>query len=179
VFRRDGVTYLGHGGSMPGFLAGVTVDPEEQTGSVVLANATSGLDGDLSLRMLETVREHEPRVVEAWHPLSSPDPDGLELIGTWYWGTTSYGLRLRSDGELELISLLGGGRPSRLRRREDGGWVGLTGYYAGEPLRPVRDGAGRVIALDLGSFLLTRTPYDPAAPVPGGTDPAGWQPGTA
>ena len=41
VLRVDGRTLVGHGGSMPGFLAGVFVDREEQTGAVSLANATT------------------------------------------------------------------------------------------------------------------------------------------
>src|SRR5947209_4376278 len=44
VMRVDGRTLVGHGGSMPGFLAGVFVDREEATGGVTLANTTSGLD---------------------------------------------------------------------------------------------------------------------------------------
>ena len=39
-----------------------------------------------------------------------------------------------------------------------------------------RDGAS-VVALDLGSFVFSRTPYDPAAPQPGGVDERGWRPG--
>lgn len=175
--RVDDVTYVGHGGSMPGFLAGVMVDVDQRNGAVVLSNATSGLDGQLVQRMLATVREHEPYVVDAWQPLVAADEDGLRLVGTWYWGTSSFGLRLRSNGELELIPLLGPGRASRFRCRADRTWVGLDGYYAGESLRPLLDGNGNVIALDLGSLFFTRTPYDPAAPVPGGTDPNGWQPG--
>ena len=30
-------------------------------------------------------------------------------------------------------------------------------------------------ALCLGSFVFTRQPYDPDAPVPGGVDPQGWR----
>ena len=41
VLRVDGRTLVGHGGSMPGFLAGVFVDREEQIGAVSLANTTS------------------------------------------------------------------------------------------------------------------------------------------
>jgi len=29
--------------------------------------------------------------------------------------------------------------------------------------------------LDLATFIFTRTPYDPAAPIPGGVDPKGWR----
>ena len=29
--------------------------------------------------------------------------------------------------------------------------------------------------LDVGTFVFTRTPYDPEAPVPGGVDARGWR----
>jgi MoxR-like ATPase/CubicO group peptidase (beta-lactamase class C family) len=44
VVRSGDRTLLGHGGSMPGFLASVFVDRDEDLGTVVLCNATSGLD---------------------------------------------------------------------------------------------------------------------------------------
>jgi hypothetical protein len=53
----------------------------------------------------------------------------------------------------------------------------MNGYYAGEKLSVVRDGSGAVSHLDLGSFVFTRQPYEPQAPVPGGVDPAGWRTG--
>ena len=176
VVRVDGHTYYGHGGSMPGFLASVFVDPEQRTGAVALANATTGLDGGMIQRMLDTVRELEPVVVEAWQPLTGTNADVLSLTGVWYWGTTGVAVRCPSETELNLKPLAGAGRASRFRRCEDGTWIGLDGYHAGEPLRPVLDEAGQVVALDIGSFIFARTPYDPAAPIPGGTDPAGWSP---
>ena len=175
VSRSGSRTYVGHGGSMPGFLAGVTVDVEQGVGAVALANATTGLDGSLAQRMLETVRQHEPRVVDPWVPLTADD-DALRLVGTWYWGTSSFGLRLRADGILAMIPLLGGSLATRFRR-DAAGWVGLDGYHHGERLRPI-EVDGQVVALDVGTFVFTRTPYDPAAPVPGGTDPDGWRPRT-
>ena len=177
VSRTDGITTVGHGGSMPGFLAGVTVDVEQGVGAVMLANATSGLDAGLAQRMLHTMRQHEPRVVDPWVPLTAPDDDALRLVGTWYWGTSSFGLRLRADGLLQMIPLLGGGLAARFRRDVDGRWIGLDGYHHGELLRPVLVEGG-VVALDIGTFVFSRTPYDPEAGIPGGTDPDGWQPAT-
>ena len=174
LLRLNGVTYTGHTGSMPGFTCSLWVDVDQHTGGVALANATTGMDGGVGHRLLRIVRDHEPHVVPAWEPLAFIDEDDLSLVGPWYWGTSSYALRMGADGELELLPLLGGGRGARFRRRDDGTWTGLNGYHAGEPLRPVLDDDGRVIALDLGSFIFTRIPYDPAAPVPGGTHPTGW-----
>ncbi|WNV75425.1 serine hydrolase [Geodermatophilus sp. DSM 44513] len=168
VLRVDGRTLVGHGGSMPGFLAGVLVDREEQTGAVSLANTTSGLDPLLLTGLLGDLRAAEPRVVAAWAPSSPPVP--LEVLGVWFWGPAPVVLRAVPGGLLHLGPLPGrAGRASRFTRRDDGTWLGLDGYYAGEPLRIAED------HLDIGTFVLTRQPYDPAAPVPGGVDEGGWE----
>lgn len=163
----EGAVLVGHGGSMPGFLAGLWVDREEGTGALAMANTTSGLDGGLPAGLLADVRAAEPRIVDAWAPTPSPVP--LELLGPWFWGPSPYVLRAVPGGLLHLGGLGRPGRSSRFRAAPDGTWVGLDGYFAGETLRldPV--------ALNLATFVFTRTPYDPAAPVPGGVDEAGWQ----
>ncbi|WP_347058322.1 serine hydrolase domain-containing protein [Blastococcus sp. HT6-30] len=167
VVRVDGRTLVGHGGSMPGFLAGVFVDREERTGAVSLANATSGVD-PLVFGLLADLRGAEPRVVEPWAP--SPSPVSLETLGVWFWGPAPYVLRAVAGGLLHLGPLPGrSGRASRFTRRDDGTWLGLDGYFAGETLRIADD------HLDLDTFVFTRTPYDPQAPVPGGVDERGWR----
>lgn len=167
VLRVDGRTLVGHGGSMPGFLAGVFVDREEQTGAVSLANTTTGLD-NVVFGLLDDLRAAEPRIVEPWAP--SPSPVPLDALGVWFWGPGPYVLRSVGGGMLHLGPLPGRlGRASRFARRDDGTWVGLDGYYAGERLTIAGD------HLDLGSFVFTRTPYDPDAPVPGGVDERGWR----
>jgi CubicO group peptidase (beta-lactamase class C family) len=72
IVSVDGRRYVGHGGSVPGFLAGVFVDPEERSGAVTLANTTSGLGGGLTVELLQVLRGLEPRVVEAWSPVRCP-----------------------------------------------------------------------------------------------------------
>ncbi len=167
VLRVDGRTLVGHGGSMPGFLAGVFVDRDEQTGAVSMANATAGVD-PLVYGLLDDLRTAEPRIVDAWRPAPSPVP--LERLGVWFWGPSPYVLRAMGTDLLHLGPLPGrGGRASRFSPRDDGTWVGLDGYYAGETLRIADD------HLDLGTFIFSRTPYDPDAPVPGGVDEKGWR----
>ena len=169
VLRMEGRTYVGHGGSMPGFLAGVFADRDEGTAAVSLTNTTSGPE-PVVFGLLADLRAHEPRVVEPWAP--SPPAVDLGVLGVWFWGPSPVVLRAVSGGMLHLGPLPGRpGRASRFRRRDDGTWVGLDGYYAGEPLTIAAD------HLDVGTFVFTRTPYDPAAPVPGGVDEDGWRPG--
>ncbi|MGI8459235.1 MAG: serine hydrolase domain-containing protein [Propionibacteriaceae bacterium] len=168
---------VGHGGSMPGFLAAVLAEPATRTGVVAFANATSGpalmtLADDL----LDVLATHEPALPPPWRPLAVADHALLELAGAWFWGPAPLIMVLRADRGLELTAP-GAGRESRFRPVGTDVWVGLDGYYAGETLRVVRDADGAVAHLDLVTFVLTRQPYDVAADVPGGVDPGGWRGG--
>ena len=170
LWNIGGTRYAGHGGSMPGYLAGLRVNIETGDGCVVFANATSGL-GDLGADLMALVADREPAAPGLW----SADPaqvSVLELTGDWYWGTVEFTMSAARDGYL-VLGEPGAGRGCRLKPVA-GGWTGLDGYYAGETLTVVRDGSGRVSHLDLGSFRFSRTPYDPDADIPGGVEPAGW-----
>ena len=67
----------------------------------------------------------------------------------------------------------GAARSSSFERR-DGAWIGTSGYWAGESLALVRRRNGSVSHLDVGTFIFTRQPYDPDAPIPGGVPPDPW-----
>lgn len=161
VHRIDGRVIVGHGGSVPGFLAVVAAEPGERSGVVVLANATGGMDGTLATDLLTTVRESEPLVVAEWRPSPQIDSAVLALVGLWYWGPTAFLMKLRPDGQLELGPAGAGGRAA-LFASVDGRWIGRSGYYAGEELRLI-DGH-----LDIGTFVFTREPYPPGDVTPGG-----------
>ncbi|MFI6407754.1 serine hydrolase domain-containing protein [Streptomyces sp. NPDC050548] len=176
IQRRDGRLLIGHSGSLPGFLANLTISLEDDVSAVVLANCTSGpLLASVGADLVRIVAEAEPRIPEPWRPMPEVDASVLELAGQWYWGTHGFALRLTADGRASLEPLAGRGRRSRFRANGDGTWTGLEGYYAGELLRPVRRPDGSVSHLDLGSFVFTRQPYDESGSVPGGVDPEGWR----
>ena len=170
VWNVDGRRYAGHGGSMPGFLAGLRVDIESGDGVVILTNTTSGM-GLVAPELLKAFVEREPRTPEPWH--AAGDADVLELVGTWHWGPAVTVAKM--VGEHLVLGEPGQARGSRFARAGHDEWVGLDGYYTGEPLRVVRRPDGTPSHLDLASFRFTRTPYDPEADVPGGVDEAGWR----
>jgi CubicO group peptidase (beta-lactamase class C family) len=165
-------TLVGHTGSMPGFQAALFVDRERRTGAVVLANATAGLRGELlATGLLELLEECEPTVVDAWEPADSVPREVGELLGIWYWGNTP--LVLSWDGRtLWSAQAFTGHRPAGFRPGPDG-LVGTSGYHHGEPLEVVRGPGGEVAHLRVSTFVLTRVPYDPAAPIPGGAPVSG------
>ncbi|MBB5781796.1 serine hydrolase domain-containing protein [Nonomuraea jabiensis] len=159
--RVSGRRLAGHAGSMPGFLATVWADPADGVGVLFMANTTTGVNGTLLTDLLDILQHYEPRLPDEWQPVAA-DPDLPALTGLWHWGPKPYTLRLLPERALSLEPVGGSGRASRFVPQPDGTWLGLDSYYAGETLR-VAPGH-----LDLDTFIFSRTPYDPAAPVPGG-----------
>lgn len=173
LIRHDGKVLAGHTGSMPGFLACLLLDVGEDVGAVVVANVTSGVAiGGLAANLAQIVAHHEPKIPEPWRPMPESDAELLALAGPWYWGPSAWVLRVKADRRLEFGPIDAKGGATRLRPEPDGTWTSLDGYHAGETLRVVRDGAGGISHLDFGTFVFTREPYDPEAPVPGGV--TGW-----
>ncbi|MEO5832710.1 MAG: serine hydrolase domain-containing protein [Nakamurella sp.] len=170
VVNTAGIRVHGHGGSMPGFLAALRFRADGD-GLVVLANTTHGLSTTLVGDLFDTVDRRFPRTPEVWHARPA-DAALLELTGEWFWGPSRLALHVRADRWLELSPVVSG-RGARFRPTGPDTWEGQDGYYLGETLTVVRP-VGRPPHLDLASFRLSRTPYDPEADIPGGVDPLGW-----
>lgn len=175
VVRHHGRRLAGHSGSMPGFLASSFVDTGSGTGALAMANTTSGLPiMALALDLITIADEREPVLPAPWRP-SEVAPEVLALTGLWHWGPSSFHVRVLPEGLLDLYPVGANGRASRFRAEGPDSWVGLDGYYAGETLRVHRDAEGTPRHLNLATFVFTRTPYDPSAPIPGGVDADGWR----
>jgi CubicO group peptidase (beta-lactamase class C family) len=167
----DGTTLVGHTGSMPGFLAGLLVDRARGTAAMCLANGTAGLRCEgLPRDLLAELERSEPTVVPAWAPVSRVPARVAEVLGLWHWGNTAYVFSY--DGrEVLVTAIAGGGVSNRFVLREDGTFVGTAGYHHGERLYVERHDDGSVAHLRCATFIYTRSPYDPAAPIPGGPPP--------
>jgi len=158
-------TLVGHSGSMPGFVATCFVDRIRRTGAVALSNAMTGMGpAATAVTLLEELEASEPTVLPAWRPVTAVPPEYDELLGVWHWGNTMHVFEV--EGE-ELVVRLRGVAQYRYRVTE-GRIVGVDGYQAGEELRVVRNADGTINHLDLSTFVFTRVPYDPDAPIPGG-----------
>jgi len=146
---------FGHGGSIPGFVAGFLVDPAEGSAGISLANSFTGGGAALAWTLLDTLHDCEPSLPPPWSPeaeLAGTD----EVLGHWYWGHTQWTLVVRA-GQLCLET----GNPFRDSRFEpDGGdrWRGLDAYFAGEALMVRRATSGEVTHLELATYELTRVP---------------------
>lgn len=166
VLRERGRLLIGHGGSMPGFVCGLIADVDARTGAVVLSNGAYGL-GDVTNRLLSKAIELHPPFPTQWRPTTDLPEAVREIVGVWHWGNAPSQVRW-SGGELLLEPLAGPGRRMAFTAAGDDTWVGTRGYLAGETLHVVRREDGSVSHLEGATFVYTRQPYDPSAPIPGG-----------
>lgn len=176
ILQEDATTLVGHTGSLPGFQSVVLVDRESGVGVVVLCNSGTGWGPDL----LRELRQAVPVAGEgAWSALSPDEAGDGALVGrfsgVWYWGGTAWTLAGDRAGGFTLTPAGGAGaRAGRFVRREHGSYVGLDGYYRGETAYLRENESAQW--LEVATFVFTRTPYDPEAPVPGGVTGQGWRP---
>ncbi|HET8562138.1 MAG TPA: serine hydrolase domain-containing protein [Marmoricola sp.] len=165
LLAYDGRWLVGHTGSMPGFLASLFVDPETGDGVVALTDATTGFD--TAGFPLHVLAAHLPGgEVEPWRPTSAVPPLVAELVGLWFWGNTAFEMRW-SNERLELRNLAMHALSDVLELCGER-VVGVSGYHRGETMHVVRRPDGSVSHLECATFVYTRTPYDPSAPIPGG-----------
>jgi len=163
LLRGGSGMLVGHTGSMPGFLAACFVDRPRRTGAVLLCNATTGLaPGFLARDLLEALEVQEPTLPPAWRATAEV-PTALDgVLGVWHWGNTAYAVGLEGG---QVLMTQNGSVAHRFELRDDQ-LVGTSGYHAGETLHVVRHDDGTVSHLECATFIYTRTPYDPEAPIP-------------
>jgi hypothetical protein len=171
LVRAGSGMLVGHTGSMPGFLAGLFVDPVRRTGAVVAANGTAGLRAEgLCVDLLETLERCEGTVARPWRPVTQVPEQVAELLGVWHWGNTAHSFSW-TGREVQVARLASGIEVFRFLPEPDGTFLGTVGYHHGERLHVVRNDDGSVNHLVCETFVYTREPYDPAAPIPGGLPP--------
>jgi D-alanyl-D-alanine carboxypeptidase len=155
----------GHTGSMPGFLAACLVDRPRRTAGVVLADATTGYSpAAIVTELLDELDACEPALPEPWVPSAGLPEELVGVPGVWHWGNTAFVFAM----EGERLVARKNGEAAYSFGVVDGRVMGRSGYHAGEELHVVRRPDGSVGHLDIATFIYTRTPYDPDAPVPGG-----------
>jgi CubicO group peptidase (beta-lactamase class C family) len=159
--------FVGHGGSMPGYVATLSVHRPSRTGVVGFANAYGFRTGALSplgRQVLTTVLDLEPApAVRPWRPAAAPPPSEIaELTGRWWWMGRE--LEVSWDPETEELVwtplIPPGAVPWRFARDAAGRWRGRSGANNGEFLTVRRDASGAVTALDIATFVFTRSPQD-------------------
>jgi CubicO group peptidase (beta-lactamase class C family) len=158
--RRDGERILvGHGGSMPGFIAGLYVSPEDKIGAAVLTNSSSTNVEELTLELIGRTVEEMPSDPEEWRVREPPPLELESVLGPWFMEGSEVVFRWRK-GRLEAAFREAPDwvRPSVFRREDKDLYRTISGPEQGEQLRLVRDAQGRVERMFWATYPLSRQP---------------------
>jgi CubicO group peptidase (beta-lactamase class C family) len=137
TLRRDGERVLaGHGGSMPGFIAGMYVSPADKIGAATLTNSSSAVLGELTLKLVAATHDRWPVPPEPWRVEEPPPDDVVPLLGIWFmegaqlvisWRHGTLEARFPDDPEWKP--------PAVFRREGADRWRVVSGWEEGELLR--------------------------------------------
>ncbi|HEY2674932.1 MAG TPA: serine hydrolase domain-containing protein [Rugosimonospora sp.] len=164
LWRRGERVYVGHTGSMPGYLAVLVVHRPSRTAVVAFTNAYtlhhSGI-GTLGLDLLDAVVDREPVRVTPWRPGAAPPPEIEVLTGRWWWMGTEYEAAWDAASRQLVVSSLTSPGATPWRFTQDGvdRWRCRSGSNDGEIMVVRRSGTGAVAALDVATFVFTRDPW--------------------
>ena len=144
MWRKYDRVYLGHTGSMPGYLAVLMIHRSSRTAVVAFAN-TYSLGGisisGLGIELLTAVLENEPVSTRPWRPTATEPPAEIApLLGPWWWMGEQFDVSW--NGELVVNEA---GHPAsawRFALDAAGVWRCHSGMNDGETLRVNRDAAG-------------------------------------
>ncbi len=157
--QRTGERVLaGHGGAMPGFLAGLRVRRQDRVGAVVFANSTAGAETvALAAALVNAVLDADPSMAPLWTP-SQPQSDFDGILGSWWAEGEEIIFEVRDN---VLWSRIPGGLPiadTRFARADGGRFRAVAGRERGELLEITRGPGGDVERMHFATYALTRTP---------------------
>ena len=151
--------FVGHGGAMPGFLAGLVVNRKTGIGAAVLTNSGAGPAPEkLALELAVAAIEALPKSPDAWAP--GDVPGAIEpLLGPWW--TEGHELVFSWRGgrlEARLVDGAPGRDVSRFEPEGEDRFRVVEGRERGELLRVVRDVDGVIEKLYFATYPVRREP---------------------
>lgn len=160
LYRCGDRVFTGHGGAMPGYLAGLVVDRATQTGAAVLAGASTGARAeDLALDLATAAIEGSESEIALWQPDAGAPADLASLLGTWWVEGNEHVVRYRKGRlEIELIGGPAGRSVSVLAQEAPDRFRVAEGRERGEVVRVVRDAQGAIVKLYFATYPATREP---------------------
>jgi CubicO group peptidase (beta-lactamase class C family) len=137
LVMHEARVFGGHGGAMPGFLAGLYVNRETGVGAAVLTNAgTRAAPRELVLELAAATLELWPPDIDEWRPEPPPPPEVAAILGHWW--SEGYEFDFAWKGG-KLTSRLPGAppriKPAVFEPLPEGGWRVVSGRERGERLR--------------------------------------------
>jgi CubicO group peptidase (beta-lactamase class C family) len=161
LYRSGEHLFVGHGGAMPGHLAGLVVNRKTRIGAAALTNTGAGAGPEkLALDLAVAAIDALPTGTEAWQPGEKPPAELEPMLGRWWTEGHEIVISWRK-GRLEAVLVEGapGRNVSYLEAEGGDRWRVAEGRERGEVLRVVRDPGGEIEKLYFATYPLTRVPY--------------------
>ena len=160
LYRSGEHLFVGHGGAMPGHLAGLVVNRKTKVGAAVLTNTSAGAGPEkLALDLAVAAIEVLPAATDAWQPGEKPPAELEPILGRWWTEGHEIVISWRK-GRLEALLVAGppGRNVSYLEPEGDDRWRVAEGRERGEILRVVRDPGGGIEKLYFATYPMRREP---------------------
>jgi CubicO group peptidase (beta-lactamase class C family) len=157
LYRQGDLTFVGHGGAMPGHVAGLVVNRKTKLGAAVLMNTSAGGKPEtLALALAGAAIAALPDHAEEWRAGSPVPAEVARLLGRWWTEGEEIVFSWRGRLEARLI----GAEPRDLSvfAPEGDGYRCVEGRERGERLRVVLDGKGAVEKMYFATYPLRREP---------------------
>lgn len=157
LYRQGELTFVGHGGAMPGHVAGLVVNRKTKIGAAVLMNTSAGGRPEaLALDLATAAITALPEPPDEWRA-GEPVPAEVEpILGRWW--TEGEELVFSWRGRLEARLVGAETRDLSVFAPEGDGYRCVEGRERGEPLRVVRDASGSVEKMYFATYPLRREP---------------------
>ncbi|MFI5894722.1 serine hydrolase domain-containing protein [Actinoplanes sp. NPDC051513] len=159
LFRVGERVFVGHGGSMPGYVAHLAVHRRTRLGVIAVANSYGLMNThirDVALMALNTALDGEPETPRSWQPPAPPAGEAAKLVGRWWWMGREHEIHATGDA----LKMTGPSHWSRFTREAPDRWRGVAGENEGEVLHVLRDADGAVTKIDIATFVFSRNPFD-------------------
>lgn len=160
LYRDGDRIFGGHGGAMPGHLAGVYVDRRSKIGAAALTNSSAAADMDgLAIRLAKAAIAALPDEPEPWRPASPPPAELATALGRW-WSEGAEFVFFWEDGRLKArpAAAIRPQPPAEFEPAGEDVYTTKAGREQGELLRLVRDETGGVSRMYWATYPFTRGP---------------------
>ena len=160
LYRRGDRVFAGHGGAMPGYLAGLVVYRAQQTGAAVLAGTSTGARAEeLALELAGAAIDAKEEEIAVWQPDAGAPTDLAPLLGTWWAEGNELTVRYRGNRiEVELVGGPAGRSVSILAQEAPDRFRVVEGRERGEVVRILRDETDSIVKLYFATYPVTREP---------------------
>lgn len=160
LVRRDGQTWVGHTGGLPGSITGFFTHRETATTGIACMNASvAGSPSVFATTLGGTFLTRQPPILEPWTPGSAVPEAYTPLLGVWFSEGDAFTFSTR-DGHLEarLDADEAQAPPSVFEEVERDVFATRAGRERGERLVVRRRADGSVRQLNWATYRFTREP---------------------